>query len=179
MPANWMSVLGTKCKVQLVREKLSVDRVDDTGDQCRLAVPCAGFGCRNVDAGEPLFVGTRTFKYSDRGRVIVYTSCSFKSSDYDGGRGYKIVGKGIVEISLEQSVQLWNLPEAPAFQAIPPITYLKLKYVLDAVKLLFVSEQDHCQRWFILPLPIPATVARQCAVTPATQLDRSMRQTSS
>ena len=95
--------------------------------------------------------GTRTFKYSDCGWVVVYTSCGFQSSYHDGRRGDEIVGKGIVKISLEQVSSGLVSALGNRIPIKPPATYLKLKYVLDSVELLLVSVQDYCQPPCTLP----------------------------
>ena len=69
-----------------------------------------------VYKGKPLEKEVHTFKYSDRSWKIVDASCSFQSSNYDTRRGDEIVCKGVIEISLWQSVHIPGLPNAIPFR---------------------------------------------------------------
>ena len=149
MPKKMVSVRGRAQSENWYRDT-QIQQNRARGDRY---IPCLSVWSskEKQECKEPLLWAKRTFKYSDCGWVVVYTSCGFQSSYHDGRRGDEIVGKGIVEISLERSVRVWRLPEAREFQSIPLATYLKLEYILDSVKLLLVSAHDYCQPPCTLP----------------------------
>lgn len=79
----------------------------------------------------------RTFKDPHGSWVVVDSSRSFQCSGYDGGRGYEIVGKSVVQVALRMgSASVFEIPSAGIRSG---TIYLELENVLHSFELLFIS----------------------------------------
>ena len=113
----------------------------------------------------------RTFKYSDGSGKVVDAPCGFQSSDYDGRRRYEVVCKGVIEISLSQSVKVLRLLGATS------IPVCAIYSIPEAQRRLgrFQTPSHICARqlsaFIYFALLITTALCRHRTRPPATQLD--------